>query len=61
MTYGLLKMRTNVLYTNKAIPQNGLMWDNLVMWYSTEFGIDENQEIVFLLLLKNKLGNQRGK
>lgn len=44
----ITKNADQCLIYNKAIPQNGLMWDNLVMWYSAEFGIDENQEIVFL-------------
>ncbi len=44
----ITKNANQCLIYNKAIPQNGLMWSELVAWYATEFGIDENQEVAFL-------------
>lgn len=51
----IIKNADQCLIYNKAIPQNGLMWSELVKWYAAEFGIDENQEVALLKRLCNCL------
>ncbi len=44
----ITKNANQCLIYNKAIPQNGLMWSELVAWYSAESGITENQEVALI-------------
>lgn len=41
----ITKNASQCLIYNRAIPQSGLMWSELVAWYSAESGITENQEV----------------
>ena len=44
----ITKNASQCLIYNRAIPQSGLMWSELVAWYSAESGITENQEVVLI-------------
>lgn len=47
----ITKNADQCLIYDKAIPQNGLMWSELVKWYSEQNGITENQEKMFIIRL----------
>lgn len=44
----ITKNASQCLIYNRAIPQSGLMWSELVAWYSAESGITENQEVALI-------------
>ena len=44
----ITKNADQCLIYNRPIPQSGLMWNDLVAWYSGEFGICKNQDNAFL-------------
>ena len=44
----ITKNANQCLIYNRAIPQSGLMWSELVAWYSAESGITENQEVALI-------------